>query len=149
MNSQRITHHNQYPALGKALRDALEHGPIDLSWGEAKTTRSSAQNSKIHSMFTDLSRQVKWHGAEMSVLKWKRLATAAWLRAEGEQPQMIPALDGNGFDVIFERTSKLSVKQTASLIEWLLWFGADQTPQVQWSNPADKSFMDHYEGEGA
>jgi hypothetical protein len=42
---------------------------------------------------------------------WKRLCMASWLREQGEKPLMIPALDGHGFDVVFEKTSKLSKKQ--------------------------------------
>ncbi|NQD74141.1 NinB family protein, partial [Pseudomonas sp. CrR7] len=46
-------------------------------------------------------------------------------------PQLIPAVDGNGFDVVYERTSQLSVKQCASLLEWIQAFGAEH--QVRWS----------------
>ena len=49
----------------------------------------------------------------------------------GDQPQMIPAVDGNGFDVIYERTSKLTVKQCGELIEWVHAFGAEH--QVRWT----------------
>ena len=56
------------------------------------------------------------------MLTWKRLVTASWLREQGEQPELIPALDGNGFDVIFEKTSKLGKKKFSALIEWTTAF---------------------------
>lgn len=89
-------------------------------------TRRDAQNALLHALLTEISRQVKWHGKTLSVDVWKRLCTAAWLRELGESPEMVPALDGKGFDVIFERTSTLTVKQCASLCDWILAFGAEQ-----------------------
>ncbi|UXH41605.1 recombination protein NinB [Pseudomonas promysalinigenes] len=93
--------------------------------------RSGEQNKKLHACLSDISKQVEHAGKKWDVLIWKRLLTAAWLREAGEQPQLIPALDGNGFDVVYERTSKLSVKQCASLLEWVQAFGAEH--QVRWS----------------
>lgn len=93
--------------------------------------RTAEQNAKLHAMLADISRQVEHAGQKWSVLIWKRLCTAAWLREEGESATMIPAIDGNGFDVIYEKTSKLGVKKCASLIEWVQAFGAEH--QVRWS----------------
>lgn len=87
--------------------------------------RSSEQNKALHAALSDIAAQVEHAGRKWDVLIWKRLLTAAWLREEGENPQMIPAVDGKGFDVVYERTSKLTVKQCASLIEWVLAFGAE------------------------
>jgi len=44
---------------------------------------------------------------------------------------MIPAVDGHGFDVIYERTSKLTVKQCAELLDWVETFGGEH--QVRWT----------------
>lgn len=93
--------------------------------------RSSEQNKKLHACLTVISRQVEHAGKKWDVLIWKRLLTAAWLREAGEQPQMIPAVDGHGFDVVYERTSKLSVKKCAELLEWVAAFGAEHG--VRWT----------------
>jgi hypothetical protein len=100
--------------------------------------RSSDQNRALHAMLTDIARQVEHAGKKWDVLIWKRLLTAAWLRDGGETPQMIPALDGHGFDVIYERTSKLTVKQCSSLLEWIQFFGDEH--QVRWTT------KDHWGG---
>lgn len=97
--------------------------------------RSAEQNAKLHAMLSDISRQVEHAGKKWNVLIWKRLCTAAWLRETGENPTLIPALDGNGFDVIYERTSKLGVRKCAELITWLQAFGDEH--QVRWTQ-ADK-----------
>ena len=93
--------------------------------------RSGEQNKALHASLTDIANQVEHAGRKWDALIWKRLLTAAWLREAGDQPQMIPAVDGHGFDVIYERTSKLTVKQCASLLEWIAAFGAEH--QVRWS----------------
>jgi hypothetical protein len=100
--------------------------------------RSSDQNRALHAMLTDIANQVEHAGKKWDVLIWKRLLTAAWLREAGEAPQMIPAIDGHGFDVIYERTSKLTVKQCASLLEWITAFAVEH--QVRLTQ------KDHWEG---
>ena len=93
--------------------------------------RSGEQNKLLHARLTDIANQVEHAGKKWDVLIWKRLLTAAWLREGGERPQMIPALDGHGFDVVYERTSKLSVKQCAELLDWIEAFGGEH--QVRWT----------------
>ena len=88
-------------------------------------TRSLQANAALHAALADISRQVKWHGKQLSVDVWKRLCVASWLRELGESPEMIPALDGQGFDVIYEPTSKMGVRQMSSLIEWVIAFGVE------------------------
>jgi hypothetical protein len=51
---------------------------------------------------------------------------------------MIPALDGCGIDVIFEKSSKLGVKKMASLIEWVYMYGAENN--VMWSEPIPEEY---------
>lgn len=93
--------------------------------------RSGEQNKRLHAMLGDVSHQVEHAGKKWDVLIWKRLLTAAWLRESGDQPQLIPAVDGHGFDVIYERTSQLTVKQCGELMEWIEAFGAEH--QVRWT----------------
>ena len=93
--------------------------------------RSGEQNKLLHARLADIAKQVEHAGKKWDVLIWKRLLTAAWLRESGDQPQMIPAVDGHGFDVIYERTSKLTVKQCAELLDWVEAFGGEH--QVRWT----------------
>ncbi len=90
--------------------------------------RGLLQNDAIHAKLRDISEQMLWPptvmGQRWPLLTWKRLAMAAWLREEGEAPQMIPALDGNGMDIVYEQTSKLTIAQASRFLEWLTAFGA-------------------------
>lgn len=105
--------------------------PVKVSVNPAD--RSSEQNRALHAALSDISRQVEHYGKKFDVETWKRLCTAAWLREEGEQAQLIPAIDGQGFDLVFARTSKLTVKQCASLLEWVSAYGSQAG--VRWTSP--------------
>jgi hypothetical protein len=71
----------------------------------------------------------------MSPHVWKRLLTAAMLREAGESPQLIPALDGVGVDIIYEKTSTMSVGMVVDLIEYVICFGSQN--RVAFSDPTD------------
>lgn len=88
-------------------------------------TRNTDQNRCLHSALSDLARQAKWHGQSFPAGVWKRLCVASWMRENGHNPMMVPALDGQGFDIVYERTSKLTVKQCSSLTEWIYALGSE------------------------
>lgn len=98
-------------------------GPCEVEVREP--TRNDPQNKALHSALTDLAKQAKWKGQSLPAGVWKRLCVAAWMRENGKNPLCVPALDGQGFDVIYERTSKLSVKQCSSLTDWIYALGAE------------------------
>ena len=67
--------------------------------------RSDAENRLLHAMLTYISKHMEWAGKRRDVETWKRLLTAAWLRARGEHIEMLPALDGHGID---RKTTRLN-----------------------------------------
>jgi hypothetical protein len=109
-------------------------GPFEVEVREP--TRNTEQNKAFHSAVSDIARQVTWHGQKLPAGVWKRLLCAAWMREAGDKPYLVPALDGVGVDVIYERTSKLSVKAMSSLIEWTMAFGSEHgcrfTTKEEW-----------------
>lgn len=94
-------------------------------------TRSGEQNCMLHGQLGDIAKQVDWYGQKFNPLVWKRLTTYSYLREVRESPLLIPALDHNGMDVIYEKTSQMSVKQMTGLIEWNFAFGSEHN--VQWT----------------
>lgn len=94
-------------------------------------TRTGEQNSLLHGQLGDIARQVEWYNQKFKPLVWKRLTTYSYLREVNESPLLIPALDNNGMDVIYEKTSTMSIKQMAGLIEWNFSFGAEHN--VEWT----------------
>ena len=89
------------------------------------TKRSSDANARLHAMLTDVAKQVDWSGKKRSVDVWKRLMTAAWLRATNERVELLPALDGHGVDVIYEPTSRMSGAKVSSLMQYVEAWGVD------------------------
>jgi hypothetical protein len=83
-------------------------------------TRSDKQNRLLHAMLGDIAAQVEWAGKKRDSEVWKRLLTAAWLRARGESVELLPAIDGHGVDVVFRRTSKLTRGECAELCDWIM-----------------------------
>lgn len=86
--------------------------------------RTLDQNARLHATLAEVARQVEWAGKRRDVTTWKRLMTAAWLRARGEQLEVLPALDGHGVDIVFERTSRLTRAECAELMEYVYAWGA-------------------------
>ena len=84
-------------------------------------------------MLGHISKTQEWAGKRRDIETWKRLLVAAWCRAIGEQIELLPALDGHGVDIVFRRTSQLSRKECADLIEFVFAWGAQNDVQF----PAD------------
>jgi hypothetical protein len=81
--------------------------------------RSLEQNARLHARLTEIASRHEWAGRKRDVEVWKRLLTAAWLRARGESVEILPALDGHGVDVVFRRTSDLTKAECAELMEFI------------------------------
>lgn len=84
-------------------------------------TRSTAQNRRLWSLLTDLSRQVDWYGQKLTPDEWKDVLTAAL-----KQERVVPGING-GFVVLGQRTSKMTIKEMIELQELIEAFGADKS----------------------
>lgn len=117
----------------KAIMTAWRHAKGWLVAGDQRLTleirpekRSDAQNRLLHACLGEISKQVEWAGAKRDVDTWKRLLTAAWLRARGEPIEMLPAVDGHGVDIVFRRTSQLTKAECAELSEFVMAWAAER-----------------------
>ena len=123
----------------QAIETAWRHAKALLMAGHRLTLevrpekRSDAQNRLLHACLSEISKQVEWAGAKRDVDTWKRLLTAAWLRARGESVEVLPAIDGHGIDVVFRHTSKLTKAECAELSEFVMAWAADN--QVRFTAP--------------
>lgn len=93
--------------------------------------RSTEANAKLHAELGEVADTMEWAGRKRDIEVWKRLMTAAWLRARGESVEILPALDGHGVDVVFRRTSTLSKSEMAELIEFVLAWKAEHCNQTE------------------
>lgn len=81
--------------------------------------RNADQNALLHCELSEIADHMEWAGKKRSIDTWKRLLTAAWLRARGESVELLPALDGHGVDVVFRRTSTLTRAECAELTTFI------------------------------
>ena len=117
----------------QAIQTAWKHAKGWLMTSDTRLTleirpekRSDAQNRLLHACLSEISKQVEWAGAKRDVDTWKRLLTAAWLRARGEPIEMLPALDGHGVDIVFRRTSQLTKAECGELSEFVMAWAAER-----------------------
>ena len=117
----------------QAIQTAWKHAKGWLMASDTRLTleirpekRSDAQNRLLHACLSEISKQVEWAGCKRDVDTWKRLLTAAWLRARGEPIEMLPALDGHGVDIVFRRTSQLTKAECAELSEFVMAWAAER-----------------------
>lgn len=104
--------------------------------------RSDRENALLHVLLGHIAKTQEWAGKRRDSETWKRLLTAAWLRARGEHIEMLPALDGHGIDVVFRRTSDLTRSECAELIDfihaWAAGQGIEFPPPPEWREPEPK-----------
>lgn len=109
----------------QALAQVWAHLKAELIAGNRHTlavkpvTRSVEQNALLHALLQEIANTREWAGKKRDVECWKRLLTAAWLRARGESVELLPALDGHGVDVVFRPTHKLTVAECSELVEFV------------------------------
>lgn len=100
----------------------------------AEKTRSLDQNAKLWPMLHDIAKQCNWHGMKLKEEEWKDLLSAGLV-----QSKVVPNMEGNGFVILGQRTSKMTKSQFAALIELLYAFGTERG--VAWSDPAPESWQ--------
>lgn len=94
---------------------------------EAKAlTRTLEQNRLLWQMLTEISEQVNWHGNKLTPEEWKHVFSAAM-----KQQKVVPNIDGTGFVVLGQSTSKMTVKEMSEMIELMQAFGANHNVQFK------------------
>jgi hypothetical protein len=115
----------------KNAMQAILEAPTGYAVELKPKNRTLEQNSKLHVLIQEIARKVVWAGKVQEVETWKRLLTAAWLRARGEPVEMLPAIDGYGVDVVFRPTSKLTVEEMSELIEYIQAWAVEQSIEIE------------------
>lgn len=110
----------------KAIDEAEEGMVVTIK----PKNRTLEQNALLHKLFTLISKNIEWAGAKRDVETWKRLLTAAWLRARGDNVELLPALDGKGVDIIWRHTSQLNVREMSELLEYVMAWATEYGVEV-------------------
>lgn len=98
--------------------EAIRQAPDGYRVEVKPQNRTLEQNARMWAMLTELSRQVVWHGQQLTAENWKDVLTAALKRQ-----QVVPGVDG-GFVVLGTSTRRMTKGEMAELIELITAFGA-------------------------
>lgn len=91
--------------------------------------RTSAANAALHAKLGEIAKSREWAGRKWDTETWKRLLVAAWSRANSEAPVILPALDGQGVDVVWRRTSLMTQREVSDLLEFIeAWCAETEAP---------------------
>ena len=86
-----------------------------------KSHRSSQANALMWVRLSELEEQTDWHGIRLTAEEWKDLLSAGLVVSK-----VVPNIDGTGFVIVGQRTSRLSVKQMNDLIALIEAFGSER-----------------------
>lgn len=115
-------------ARRRALQ-AVAEAPSGYVVDVREPTRSGDQNAALHARLTEIAARCEWVGKRHDLETWKRLLTAAWCRATGQAVTILPALDGQGVDIVFRRTSSLTKRECSDLLEYVNAWAAENCPE--------------------
>lgn len=87
---------------------------------QTASVRSLDANAAMWAALTDISEQVLWHGVRLTPEEFKDLLSAGLVKAKA-----VPNIEGNGFVILGQRTSQMSVKEMGELLELIHAFGAE------------------------
>lgn len=111
----RFVHQQARDNASRACQEAPEGWVCTIQ----EPTRNLEQNARLHAVLSEIAESRDWHGERLDIDTWKRLLTAAWFRARGEQVAMYKSLDGIGIDVIPRRTRDLTKPEFSELIDYI------------------------------
>lgn len=116
----------QLQRLGALIREHWEEQaqvgrPLEVVVREYEPRRSTDANAMMWALLFDIAAQVEWHGQRLTAEDWKQMFSAALRRQ-----RVVPAIDGHGFVVLGQRTSKMTKAEFADLLELILAFGAER-----------------------
>lgn len=99
----------------------------------SEPTRTQEQNALLHPLLTDISKQAEWMGKKRPMLQWKTIMVSAHAIATGQPAEMVIGIEGEVVN-LRESTAAMSKKRFASLVEYVLAWGAMNG--VEFSRPA-------------
>ena len=113
------------PVAKRVAQDKIASAPDGYVCEIKEPPRNLNQNALLHAVIASIADQKQWAGEYLDPEAWKRLLTAAWCRATQQGAKIVPAIDGYGFDVIYRRTSTLSKKECAELLDFVTAWAID------------------------
>lgn len=106
---------------------AIQNAPDGYVVKITPPTRTLEANAAMWAALNDVARQVVWHGRKLDAESWKHIFSSSLKKQD-----VVPNLDGTGFVVIGQSTSKFTKGEMADMIELVRAFGTEYG--VKWSD---------------
>lgn len=119
----RLVHAEARRRAAEAVQSAPEGYVVTIK----PPTRNLEQNALMWALLSDLERQTDWHGVRLTNEEWKDLLSAGLVKS-----RVVPNIEGNGFVILGQRTSKMTKREFADLVDLILAFGNERG--VRWSD---------------
>lgn len=113
----------------RLAKEAIDSAPDGWIVKVTEPTRSLESNALMWALLTDISTQVPWHGIKLTPDEYKDLLSAGLVKS-----RVVPNIEGNGFVILGQRTSKMTKSEFSQLVELILAFGSEHN--VKWSDHA-------------
>ena len=110
-----LSHDQARAGVGAFARTA----PAGLVVEFREPARNSAINAALHAKLGEIADKHTHAGQKWDAEVWKRLLVAAWSRAIGEPVQYLPAIDGQGIDIVWRRTSDMTQREVRDLLGFI------------------------------
>ena len=120
MKQTFIIQPSPHPARQHAL-EAVMAAPEGMVVEIKPRTRTLDANAAMWPMLDALSNQTDWHGIKLSPEEWKDLLSAGLVKSK-----VVPNIDGTGFVILGQRTSKMSRSEFGDLLELIKAFAAEK-----------------------
>jgi hypothetical protein len=104
----------------KLAHDAIDNAPDGWIVVVGEPTRSLDQNSLLWPLLTELSNKLPWHGIKLSPDEYKDLLSAGLVKS-----RVVPNIEGSGFVVLGQRTSRMTKGEFSQLIDLIYAFAAE------------------------
>ncbi len=136
------------PQVNKFIRGGVsEYGTIVLTLG--KVTRSTAQNALWHAQISEIAKQVKFNGAELTAEGAKEYLVLVFaFELERDQRPLkqgikyIPSgKTESGWMPIPPKTSQFDINEGSEFIEWLFAYGAER--HVRFNDDVARQYDDY------
>jgi hypothetical protein len=114
-------------AAKKAVCREILAAPEGFAVTLGERTRTNDQNSALWPALTDISQQTDWHGIRLSPEEWKDLLSAGL-----KKTRVVPNIEGNGFVILGQSTSKMGKREFSDLLDLIHAFGNERG--VVWSD---------------
>ena len=106
--------------------DWIDRAPVDTRVTFQGPKRTLPQNDRMWAMLTDIADQLEWVERKHHAEVWKKLLFDLFDHERGTDPDLIPALHGEGFVRLGLQSSDFSIEEMTQFIEFLFAFGTER-----------------------